>query len=271
MIAVPDPWRSFRVFQRCQRFVVLPVSLVVAVALTWAASSWAEGSAGWWLAILIAIPVWVVTIWLTSAVLTLIVGVIVIGVLGPLPAPELWQEGHALQVAAPPVHVPGLDGAWLARLSSSKPGGSVPYAGFSAAEWATLQLSPLWVFALVAGADGIIDERETLALVKELSESHLFRGELARQVLASLSVDVDGWSSAVLTDRREPLQGLVEVRALLDARASTEDAELMKTALLLIGRNVAQASGGMVGMDDPLSPEERVALTAIAGTLGVGA
>ena len=138
---------------------------------------------------------------------------------------------------------------------------------FTPEEWQTLQFAPLWVFVAVAGADGKIDKKEIAALAKEISEALLFKGKLVREVLMSIAADFDNIWMKFQADPRMALNGLQEVGQLLDAKSSVDEAARFKGAMLLIGRNIAEASGKLFG--PKISEEEKRALVLIAAALKV--
>ena len=131
-------------------------------------------------------------------------------------------------------------------------------------EWRTLQFAPIWVFTAVASADRKIDEKEAGALAKELSEWAQFKEPLVQEVLLSVVNDVANVMAQYHTDSRGVMAGLKDVADLLDRKATQEQAKKFKGAMLLIGNNIAQASGGGIfGTGDKISTEEKSALALI--------
>lgn len=142
-------------------------------------------------------------------------------------------------------------------------------AAFSPEQWQTLQFASLWTFTAVAGADGSVDEKEMRALAKELQEAMLFKEPLVREVLMAVVADLGGCLQAFRADKRDILKGLTEVADLLDAKAAPDEAQGFKRAMLLIGINVAKASGGsFFGLfGNKVSDKEKAALALVAMTL----
>jgi len=139
---------------------------------------------------------------------------------------------------------------------------------YTSSEWHTLQFGPLWVFAAVAGADKKIDDKEAGALAKELAEWAQFNEPLAQEVLLSVGNDLSNIMSLFNADTRDVMAGFRDVADLLDRKATPQQSKGFKGALLLIGRNIAQASGGgMFGTGDKMSNEEKNALALIMITL----
>ena len=135
---------------------------------------------------------------------------------------------------------------------------------YTVEEWRTLQFAPLWVFAAVAGADRKIDEKEAGALAKELSEWARFKEPLVQEVLLSVVNDIANVTPQYHTDSRDVMAGLQDVADLLDRKATQEQVKNFKGAMLPIGQNIAQASGGGVfGIGDKVSSEEKTALALI--------
>ena len=56
---------------------------------------------------------------------------------------------------------------------------------------------------------------------------------------------------------------------LINDRFSADEAKLMKASLLFLGHQVAASSGGFLGMGPKISKEEKMALAALAGILGL--
>jgi hypothetical protein len=143
-------------------------------------------------------------------------------------------------------------------------------ASFTPEEWRTLQFAPLWTFTIVAGADRNIDEKEIQALAKELQEAVLFKEPLVRDVLYSVASDFSNVMLQYKKDSRDTIVGLREAAGILDKKATSQQARNFKGAMLLIGRNVAGASGGgLLGLGSKISDEEKAALVLVAAALGV--
>jgi len=114
---------------------------------------------------------------------------------------------------------------------------------FSEKEWATLEISALWIFQAVAGADKKVDVHELDALSFVQDNSDKFKSDLLKEVLSSLKYNIDDISTAYEVDTREIGVGLREMADLLDGKVSNEEAMLFKKSLLAIGMYVAYASG----------------------------
>ena len=139
---------------------------------------------------------------------------------------------------------------------------------FDATEWRTLQFTPLWTFHAVAGADQKVDKKEQMALSKELAEGILYNNELAKEVLMSLVSELDHVLLAYSADNRDVMRGFSDAADLLDQKVSSDMANGFKHSMLLLGTNIAEASGGgFFGRGDKVSDEERAALAIVAVAL----
>ncbi len=140
---------------------------------------------------------------------------------------------------------------------------------YTTAEWATLQFAPLWVFTIVAGADKTVDKKEMEALAKTLASGLFFKEALASEVLTTLTIHLASIMEDYNKDARDVLQGLRDVASLLGRKATSEQAEGFKRAMLYIGTEVAKASGATIFHRDPVSNEEKAALVLVAMALDV--
>jgi len=138
-------------------------------------------------------------------------------------------------------------------------------------EWRTLQFGPLWVFGIVAAIDSKIETKEVAALAKELAEAGLYKEPLAAEVYGSVSSDFANVMQLFTADARDPLRGLSEVANLLDQKVTPDHANGFKRALMLLGHNVAIATGGRITRRKKVGKKEGVALVAIFTTLRVTA
>lgn len=134
-------------------------------------------------------------------------------------------------------------------------------------EWYTLQFAPLWTFTVVAAADEQLGSKEVEALVKELTEAHLYRDALAREVLMSVADEFQDVMERYKGDQRDVLAGLTDVAEVLDRKATPEAAEGFKKAMLLIGHSVARASAEDLSEGEDIREGEREALLLVAEAL----
>ena len=136
---------------------------------------------------------------------------------------------------------------------------------FTSQEWRTLQFAPLWVFTAVAAADGKVDEKEFEILARELSEAHLYKNRLARDVLFSVANEFTKVLPDYGADRRNIINGLKEVADILDRKMSPQDVYEFKRALLGLGYNVVESSSkGVLGFGKKARDQKHQALDAAA-------
>ena len=135
---------------------------------------------------------------------------------------------------------------------------------YTAAEWRTLQMSFFWIYLAIARADGKIDQKETEAFVSEMRKWLLSVDPLVREVTTTFTLEANGIANEVMLDGRSPVQGLLEVAEILDRKATPVQTKEFKGTLLLVGHRIAKASGGGVfGLGDKISPEERTVLQVL--------
>ena len=138
-------------------------------------------------------------------------------------------------------------------------------SGFTDTEWRMLQKTPIWAFIVTASADGKVDPKEIEAFTKELGEAGLYKDELAREVFTSLSAELVDVLPSCLVPPQELLAGLRDVGSLLDKKAATH-AQGFKGAVLVICKNVAEASGRR--LRGKISKEEKERIVVVALALG---
>jgi len=134
-------------------------------------------------------------------------------------------------------------------------------------DWRTLQFSSMWVFAGVAGVDGKISKKERKRFFKLLSHSPALRGDLVREVMMSVFMDLEGVFSAFSEDERKVQEGLPAVAGVLSEHASNDEAVMFKSSLLNMGLEVAGADGPVFGSN--VSEAESAGLTWIQNWLGL--
>ena len=132
-------------------------------------------------------------------------------------------------------------------------------------DWRTLQFSSVWVFVGVAGVDGKISKKERKRFFKILSYSPALRGDLVREVMMSVFMDIEGVFKAFSDDGRKVQDGLPAVADVLDQHASKDEAVMFKSSLVSMGMEVASADGPMIGSN--ISEAEAAGLTWIKSWL----
>lgn len=139
---------------------------------------------------------------------------------------------------------------------------------FTSEEWQTLQRAPLWVLTVVGGSDRKVDKKELEAFVKEIQEASLYKGGLVREVLMSL---VSGFNeifkdfAAILGSQPDLLASLGEIADIIESKATPDEAQNFKGAMLLLGNKIAHASGGgLFGLGSKVSEIEKKGLAVLA-------
>lgn len=140
---------------------------------------------------------------------------------------------------------------------------------FTAEEWQSLLYAPLMIFNIVAGADGRIDQKEAQAFKNLLVEGLLSDIELMKLVMNELLQDLENLTSQVFSGEMNPNDCMESIRLAVDAELTAEEALAFKLALLSIGKKIAQASGGFLGMGNKICLSEKQAMAKLAAALHV--
>src|SRR5665648_680413 len=114
-------------------------------------------------------------------------------------APNIWASATRPKASRGPApHCPARSCDWGG--ATPKEEITVNQGSMAPADWQTLQFAPLWVFTLAAHADGKRDKKETAAFAKEISEAHLYKCALTREVLLSIAHDFKNvWACLLYT------------------------------------------------------------------------
>ncbi len=140
---------------------------------------------------------------------------------------------------------------------------------YTATDWQTLQFAPLWMFTAVAAADKQVDKKEMEALATSIASAPLFKEPLVSEVLTSVAVGFSSILDDYNKDKRDVLQGLRDVASVLATNATADQSANFKRAMLMVGTDVAKASGTTLFHRDPVSNEEKAALVMAAMALDV--
>src|SRR5262245_6490328 len=130
-------------------------------------------------------------------------------------------------------------------------------SSISAEAYAHLQSLPQLIFSLVAGADLEIDSKELAAF------ENLFRIPVCRDTFKSaLFKSLIYFSPTSTAGRKQRLTDayLTEVRSTLDRHLSPEEFDEFRYDVLTFGSIIAAASGGVFGLGNKISKEERAAI-----------
>jgi len=127
--------------------------------------------------------------------------------------------------------------------------------------------APVLVFLLVAAADGQVDKKELKMFQKLIAMKQY------EVLLAMLQQTEESLSEAVrrlLADDRNLIEHLITLSHTLNEALPPEPALLIKGTLVAFAKEIAEASGGFLGVfGSRISNEEKAALTVIVQTFGL--
>lgn len=133
---------------------------------------------------------------------------------------------------------------------------------FTQDEWATLEISVMWMFQAIAGADKKIDIQELDALAYIQENAHKLESELLKEILSSVNYNIEDIANIYRYDQREIKSGFREMADLLATKVSPEEALIYKKSLLTVGMYVAFASGDL--LSSKMSNEESQTIVELA-------
>lgn len=128
--------------------------------------------------------------------------------------------------------------------------------------------SPVLSFFLVAAADGNVDDQEIAGFEGMIANPAIFQSKLFRKIAKDVEPYVGSYFEELMAGDFDYQGALRETADLLDQKYPWE-AETFKLSMLTMGKRVAQASGGFLGVGSKISKEEKAALVDIANTLGL--
>jgi hypothetical protein len=136
---------------------------------------------------------------------------------------------------------------------------------FTQEEWQLLKLLPFQVFVLVAGADGRIDKEEVAQLQKDLRDAPFYKDVLHRELFVDiLSSDINALIKEA-ADATKLAERAGKMKAILQQKLTPEEYQRFVGSMFINGLKVARASGGgILGLGDKVSEEEKRALTMFA-------
>jgi hypothetical protein len=137
-------------------------------------------------------------------------------------------------------------------------------------EWRLVRNAPVVSFLIVAGADGTVHPREQRALVSALEQGKRSSCELFRAVCRELYRQRDGLMGVFVSDTYEDAQ-LSEAYRLITENLGQDEAERFKACLLMLGWQVAKASGGLGASWGWVRSVERRAVAKLAAAFGASA
>lgn len=185
--------------------------------------------------------------------------------------------------------VDSLSNAFFDGIESHKQGGKiwnenyVDQAGVSAAyyecdeniefsedDFELLKQSVFLVFFLVAAADGKVDKKELIAFVTLLSNPEKINNSLLNRIVTNVISDAPAIVTEIARQDINYIEELRRLKTVINKNLSAGDANAFKLSLILLGKEIAEASGGFLGFGSKISKDEKAALGAIALCLGVG-
>jgi hypothetical protein len=116
---------------------------------------------------------------------------------------------------------------------------------FTGDEWELLKHLPFQVFALVANADGQIDDNELKAFAGQLAGASLVEDPLHREVLAAINQDQNtGRFVKSSLDRAATFESARLVKPLLQSKLGEAQYQKFMCSVFLNALEIAAASGG---------------------------
>lgn len=134
-------------------------------------------------------------------------------------------------------------------------------------DWNTILLAPLWVFEAVASSDGTIDDKERAAFMATLDRPP--PGMFSAFVFAHVRRHMASLTEARSEDGRKPKAGIADVQVLLARYPDPAEADAFRRSLVDLARNVANASGGVLGMGKKTSDDEAAVIKMICALLHI--
>ena len=143
---------------------------------------------------------------------------------------------------------------------------------FTQEEWQLLKLLPFQVFVLVAGADGRVDKEEVAQLQKDLRDAPFYKDPLHRELFVDiLSSDINSLIREAADATKLPARAS-QMKTILQQKLTPEEYQRFIGSMFINGVKVARASGGgVLGLGDKVSEEEKRALALFAAMFDLDA
>ncbi|GHA03212.1 hypothetical protein GCM10008090_10250 [Arenicella chitinivorans] len=142
---------------------------------------------------------------------------------------------------------------------------------FSNEDFEKLKQAPFLIFFLVAAADGSIDKKEVREFMEVLSNPEILNNPLLNRIITNVINQIPSVISDMATKEIDYISELAQLKFIADSSLPDDQANHFKISLLLLGKKIAEASGGFFGFGSKISKEEKGALAAIAVCLGIRA
>lgn len=117
-----------------------------------------------------------------------------------------------------------------------------------------------FVFLLVAAADGSIDKKELKRFSQLMAEEDY---AILAAVMSQAGLPIEQLLAACKERLADPVNELMTLGQVIDARLPTDAAGQFKAALLKLGHAIAQASGGFLGFGRKIDKQEATMLALI--------
>ena len=128
--------------------------------------------------------------------------------------------------------------------------------------------APVIMFYLIAAADGCVDSDESDHF-RDLLEGYMdIPSPLLQRAIQKMLPRLNQYFAFLASPDFERDEALAELRDILD-RKYPDEALGFKEALILLARQIAEASGGFLGFGETVSDEEESALTDLEKRLGL--
>jgi uncharacterized tellurite resistance protein B-like protein len=137
-------------------------------------------------------------------------------------------------------------------------------------ELAILTYAPVLVFFSVAAADGNVDKKEIKAFQQAIANGIKTDSELMTNVFVRLIEHFDELVTSLTSKEVEMSEATMAILSVLNNRVPDNEAVKFKKVMLNIGNQVAEASGGFLGVfGSKVSKKEQAVLAALSNMLGV--
>ncbi|MFC7338515.1 hypothetical protein ACFQY0_15070 [Haloferula chungangensis] len=137
------------------------------------------------------------------------------------------------------------------------------------ADWRVIAQAPIIAFVLVAAADGNVDKKELKRFAEILGGLAEQQGHLptARMMQTAMTIFAE-LIPRLVSGEVDPLRELESFVSLADSKMSPDDAGKVKMSVLVLAKEVAEASGGFFGFGSKIDKDEERALAVLIHVLG---
>ena len=136
-------------------------------------------------------------------------------------------------------------------------------------DYQKLKNAPYLIFFLVAAADGKVDKKEMKEFIKVLSNPELLKNTLMNKIITDTISRAGEYITEVASGETDFIQELSSLKEIVESNLTESEANDFKLSLFMLGKYIAEASGGFFGFGSKISKEEKAALAAIAVCLDI--